>query len=198
MQTAVNPWSFRSLLCLIYPLSASPLLLLISLPPPPSSLHCSRLCSFSPMIQAMRETPALPLATSPHPPPITQEQSLLVPPPALFFLHLFLLTLPSSSYSIFLLILCHLTPPPPPCLHLSSPSLSRPSFLFCPCLITVTQSLAAGCLPLFLFLSPHPLPSLSPFASTVGLRENMSFYLRKADSILCVCLNVISAPELAL
>lgn len=147
----------------------------------------------------MRETPALPLATSPHPPPITQEQSLLVPPPALFFLHLFLLTLPSSSYSIFLLILCHLTPPPPlPCLHLSSPSLSRPSFLFCPCLITVTQSLAAGCLPLFLFLSPHPLPSLSPFASTVGLRENMSFYLRKADSILCVCLNVISAPELAL
>lgn len=149
------------------------------------------------MIQAMRETPALPLATSPHPPPITQEQSLLVPPPALFFLHLFLLTLPSSSYSIFLLILCHLTPPPP-CLHLSSPSLSRPSFLFCPCLITVTQSLAAGCLPLFLFLSPHPLPSLSPFASTLGLRENMSFYLRKADSILCVCLNVISAPELAL
>lgn len=144
----------------------------------------------------MRETPALPLATSPHPPPITQEQSLLVPPPALFFLHLFLLTLPSSSYSIFLLILCHLTPPP--CLHLSSPSLSRPSFLFCPCLITVTQSLAAGCLPLFLFLSPHPLPSLSPFASTVGLRENMSFYLRKGDSILCVCLNVISAPELAL
>lgn len=123
MQTAVNPWSFRSLLCLIYPLSASPPPPPphLSPPPPPSSLHCSRLCSFSPMIQAMRETPALPLATSPHPPPITQEQSLLVPPPALFFLHLFLLTLPSSSYSIFLLILCHLTPPP-----MSPPFISLP------------------------------------------------------------------------
>lgn len=192
VQTAVNPWSSCSLLCLICPLSAC----YPSTPPTLPSL-------ISPLQQTLQFqssdsgnerngsfTPRyLSSSSSYHTraiPPCPSSSLLLL----FFFLHLFLLTLPSSSYSIFLLILCHLTPPTSPVSTFHLPPSLGHLFSSVPVL---SQSLS----PWLLAASPAPslslclclAPSLSQFASTLPAQdwERICHFFGRKLTALCVC-----------
>lgn len=147
-----------------------PLFCFFFFPPTTSSLHCSRLCSFSPVIQAMREMPALPLASSPS--PISQKLSYL--PPSSFFVSLHL------PFHSSLQVLLHLptnplsfTPPFPspflsftfPFLHLS-PSVGH--FPSLPSLSYHSHSVLGCRLPRSL---SSPTPIFPLFASTLAAQD---------------------------
>lgn len=197
--SAVLKWTHRADWCLTLhlpvPLSL-PNLPPCHLPPPLSSLppafYCSSLCSFSPVVQAMRETPALPLTASPHPPPITQEQSLLLVLLLLFSLALFfprhhslelLLHLPTNPLSFN-------QPPSPPLstfhlppslgyLFASVPVLSQS---FSPWLLAASPSSSFS-------LLTHSPPSLPPFASTLAAQdwEWICHFIWEKLTAICLC-----------